>query len=264
MRVGRFTFRPGLCLAVIVLALIALFVRLGAWQLDRAEQKDKLRAALESGASLPVLELRPGTEFSPALRFRRILVKGRFEPDRQILLDNRTHEHRAGVHVLTPLRVRGSETRVLIDRGWIALEPTRKHLPDAEAPRGEVEVHGVIDTPGRPPFLFGAASRAGPAWGRLWPYIDLDYFSAYAGYPVKPYLIRQDPADPHGYVRVLPSAEMTSAMHIGYAMQWFGFAVLALGVFIGLSVSRTAEPPPSEPQRVSGENDPRNCGGACR
>jgi len=242
MRVGTFTFRPGLGLTVIVLALIALFVRLGAWQLDRAEQKEKLKAAVESSASLPVLELRPGTEFFPALRFRRIVVKGHFEPDQQILLDNQIHERRAGVHVLTPLRMRDSETRVLIDRGWIALESSRAHLPDAAVPQGEVEVHGIIDTPSRPPpFMLGAASRAGPAWGRLWPYIDLDYFSKYAGYPVKPYLIRQDPADPHGYVRVLPTVEMTSAMHIGYAIQWFGFAVVAFGVYVGMSLSRTAK-----------------------
>ena len=240
MRIGTLTFRPGLGLTVIALALIALCVRLGVWQLDRAEQKEKLQAAVASGATLPVLELRPGMEFSPALRFRKIVVKGRFEPDRQILLDNQTHEHRAGVHVLTPLRVRDSETRVLIDRGWIALEPSRTHLPDAGAPRGEVEVHRIIDTAHPPPFMLGAASRAGPAWGRLWPYLDFDYFSRHAGYRVQPYLIRQDPADPHGYVRVLPTVEMSPAMHIGYAIQWFGFAVVAFGVFAGMSLSSTA------------------------
>lgn len=248
MKVGTFTFRPGLGLTVIVLALIALFVRLGAWQLDRAEQKEKLKAAVESGASSPVLELRPGTEFFPALRFRRILVKGHFEPDKQILLDNQTHDGRAGVHVLTPLRMRDSETRVLIDRGWIALEPSREHLPEAEAPEGEVEVHGVIDTPSPPLFILGAASRAGPAWGRLWPYIDLGHFSKYAGYPVKPYLIRQAPADPHGYVRVLPTVEMTSAMHIGYAIQWFALAVVAFCVYVGMSVSRADKRQTSEAQ----------------
>lgn len=248
MRIGAFTFRPGLGLTVIVLALIALFVRLGVWQLDRAEQKEQLKSAVESGASLPVLELRPDTEFSAALRFRRILVKGHFEPDKQILLDNQTHEHRAGVHVLTPLRMWGSETRVLIDRGWIALEPSRAHLPDAEVPRSEVAVHGVIDTPNPPPFILGAASRAGPAWDRLWPYIDFDYFSKYAGYPVKPYLVRQDPTDPHGYVRMSPTVEMSSAMHIGYAIQWFGFAVVAFGVYVGMSLNRTAKRRASKPQ----------------
>src|SRR6266540_5410186 len=239
MRVGAFTFRPGLVLSVIVLALIALCARLGVWQLDRAGQKEKLKAAVESAATAPVLDLNPGTEFFPALRFRRIVVKGRFEPDRQILLDNQIHEGRAGVHVLTPLRMRDSETRVLIDRGWIALEPSRTHLPDADVPRGEVEVHGIIDTARPRPFMLGAASRPGPAWGRLWPYLDLDYFSKYAGYAVKPYLIRQDPADAHGYVRVLPAVEMTSAMHVGYAIQWFGFAVAAFAVYVGMSISRT-------------------------
>lgn len=239
MRFGPFTFRPGFALTIIVLALVALFARLGMWQLHRAEQKKTLTAAIESRMSMPVLELRPDTDFLPDLRFRRILVKGRFEPNKQILLDNQTYDGHAGVHVLTPLRIGNSETRVLIDRGWIALEPSREHLPEPAVPEGEVEVHGVIDIPGTPPFILGDASPAGPAWGRLWPYIDLDYLSKYAGRPVKPYLIRQDPSDAYGYMRTLPTIETKSTMHIGYAIQWFGFAVVVFCVYVGMSVSRT-------------------------
>ena len=246
MRIGPFLFRPGLGLTVIVLALIALFVQLGIWQLHRAEQKEKLKAALESSTSLPVLELHPDTDFSSDIRFRRILVKGRFEPEKQILLDNQIHDGRAGVHVLTPLRIGNSEIRVLIDRGWIALGSRREHLPEPEVPEGEMEVHGVIDLPSPPPFILGDASRAGPAWGQLWPYIDLDDFSKYAGFPVKPYLIRQDPADPHGYVRMLLTVETKSAMHIGYAIKWFGLAVVAFGVYVGMCVSRTDKRQTSE------------------
>ncbi len=248
MRIGPFTFRPVFGLTVIVLVLIALFVRLGIWQLDRAEQKEKLKAAVESRMSLPVLELHPDTDFLPDLRFRRILVKGHFEHDKQILLDNQTHDGRAGVHVLTPLRIGNSETRVLIDRGWMDLGPSREHLPEPEVPEGEMEVHGVIDIPSPPRFILGDASQPSPAWGRLWPYIDLDYFSKYAGYPVKPYLIRQEPSDPYGYVRVLPTVETRSAMHLGYAIQWFGLAVIALCVYVGMSVSRTDKRQTSEAQ----------------
>jgi surfeit locus 1 family protein len=238
MRIGPFIFRPGIGLTVIVLVLIALFVRLGIWQLDRAEQKEKLKAGFESRVSLPVLELHPDTDFLPDLRFRRILVKGHFERNNQILLDNQTYDGRAGVHVLTPLRIGDSETRVLIDRGWVALGPSREHLPEPEVPEGETEVHGVIDIPSPPRFILGDASQSGPARGGLWPYIDLDYFSKYAGYPVKPYLIRQDPGDPYGYVRVLPNVETKWAMHIGYAIQWFALAVVAFGVYLGMSISR--------------------------
>ncbi|HMK14466.1 MAG TPA: SURF1 family protein [Burkholderiales bacterium] len=249
MRIGSFTFQPGLVITVIALVLIALFVRLGLWQLDRAEQKERLKAAVESRAGLPVLELHSDTDFLPELRFRRILVKGRFEHDKQILLDNQIHDGRAGVHVLTPLRIDDSETRVLIDRGWIALGPSREHLPEPEVPEGEMEVHGVIDLPIPPRFILGDASHPSPGWGRLWPYVDLDYFSKYAKYPVKPYLIRQDPGDPYGYVRVLPTVETKSAMHLGYAIQWFGLAVIALCVYVGMSVSRADKaklPNPSE------------------
>jgi surfeit locus 1 family protein len=238
MRIGPFIFQPGLGLTVIVLALIALFVRLGIWQLHRAEQKEELQAAVESRMRLPVLELHPDTDFLPDLRFRRILVKGHFEHDKQILLDNQTHDGRAGVHVLTPLRIGDSETRVLIDRGWIDLGPGREHLPEPEVPEEKLEVRGVIDIPSPPPFTLGNPGKAGPAWGRLWPYLDFEYFQRYAGYPIEPFVIRQDPSDPYGYVRVLPNVETKWPMHIGYAIQWFAFAVVAFGVYLGMSISR--------------------------
>ena len=75
-------------------------------------------------------------------------------------------------------------------------------------------------------------------WGRLWPYIDLDELTKYAGGSIQPYVIRQDPGDLHGYVRVLPTVQSKSAMHIGYAVLWFGLAVGALAVYVAMALAR--------------------------
>ncbi len=239
MRAGPYLFQPGGWLTAATFAVIMLFVQLGIWQLHRADQKERLKAEIDGRAALPPVELHADTTYRPDLRFRRATVRGRFDPaGRQIFLDNQTHDGRAGVHVLAPVRLQDSEVRVLIDRGWIALSSGRDHLPEAGVPEGDVEVHGIIDVPALPPFILNDAARPGPSWGRLWPYLDLDYFSRYAGVQVKPFLIRQDPGDPHGYARVLPTVETRRAMHIGYAIQWFGFAAAAFGVYLGMSVSR--------------------------
>lgn len=158
--VGGFAFRPGRPLTLIALALVALFVRLGFWQLDRARQAEDLKTEVDSRARSPTIELNAATTLPPDMRFRRVHVTGRFEPDQQIFLDNQMHEGSAGVRVITPLRVAARETRVLVDRGWIPLGASRERLPQPEVPAGEVEfcTSAGWDDKSQPAFLFNNVS----------------------------------------------------------------------------------------------------------
>jgi surfeit locus 1 family protein len=119
-------------------------------------------------------------------------------------------------------------------------------LPQSETPTAEVEVSGVADNPALPPAVLGAAFRPGPGWGRLWPYLDLAYFERFSGSRVQPFVIREDPGDPTGFVRAWEAPRRRPAMHQGYALQWFAFALIVLGVYAGLSLSRSKRPEPAE------------------
>lgn len=77
----------------------------------------------------------------------------------------------------------GHAQRFLSTFGVIAsfFRPGRERLPQPpEVPAGEVEVYGVADIPTPPSFLLGGASRPGPGWGRLWPYLDLAYYAQFS------------------------------------------------------------------------------------
>ena len=198
MRQGRFAFRPGWPLTLIAVALTALFVRLGFWQLERALQSESFNATVDERASSPVVDLDTGAALPPDVRFRRIHVTGRFEPDKQILLDNQVHESTAGVLVITPLKVTNSEVRILVDRGWMPLDPGRQRLPQPQTPAAEVEVKGVADIPVAPAFMLGTALQPS---SRLWPYLDLPAFERFSGFKVRPFVIRQDQRDAGGFVR---------------------------------------------------------------
>jgi len=86
-------------LAAVLLSVgvFGLLVRLGAWQLQRANFKDELTAQARENAthvsSAPheLTEL-PRTE---SWHFRPVQVVGRFDPEHQYLLDNRTFDGRA-------------------------------------------------------------------------------------------------------------------------------------------------------------------------
>lgn len=214
-------------LAVAALAVIATCARLGLWQLQRAAEKEERKAVLDERARLPAVVLRADTAVDAAWRYRRVVVHGRFDGERQVLLDNQVRQGRAGVKVYTPLRIEGGPARVLVDRGWLPLGADRARLPPHDAPAGEVTVHGVLDLPDRPGLRLGGAAGDDGRGERLWPYLDLDRLARGAQYPLLPLVICMEPADPHGYARALPAVETKRAMHIGYALQWFAFALIA-------------------------------------
>lgn len=135
MIIGPFVFRRGLWETIAAIVVIAVFVRLGVWQLHRAEQKAQLQAAIDDHKHLPAIALTGDSQFSPESRFRRVVVRGRFDPDKQVLSDNQVLRSQAGVRVLTPLRIANSGRYVLVDRGWIAFGPNRE-IPGLQTARG--------------------------------------------------------------------------------------------------------------------------------
>ena len=130
LRFGDLEFRFRWKLALLLVLPIPLFVGLGLWQLDRADQKRELAHLLSARTQMPALELiAPVTDPQP-LRFRKLRATGVFESDGQILIENRHLGNRIGFHVITPLRIRGSEMRVLVNRGWIpagAVKPASRY-----------------------------------------------------------------------------------------------------------------------------------------
>jgi surfeit locus 1 family protein len=54
-------------------------------------------------------------------------------------------------------------------------------------------------------------------------------------------VILQDPDTPGGFLRSWPREMPKEGMHIGYAIQWFAFAVIALVLWLRLSLVRPPE-----------------------
>ncbi|MBT8423056.1 MAG: SURF1 family protein, partial [Gammaproteobacteria bacterium] len=124
---------PGTDLRRPVIATVTLLLMLGAffaagiWQLDRAVEKEAILERFSNAADGNLITEIVPDEAAQALRFRQVRLTGRYQPDRQILLDNMTAAGRSGYQVLTPF-VTGQGT-VLINRGWVPADPDRAVLP---------------------------------------------------------------------------------------------------------------------------------------
>lgn len=234
-------FSPRLWPTLATLGALVILVYLGQWQAAKAD-----RRAAEIAQHMQRAHLAPtvltGLRADPvALQDAPVVVRGTFEAAGQFYVDNRQEAGQPGVHVVTPLRIAGSNTRVLVNRGWAAWTQGRRALPPVDVPAGEVQVHGVATVPvNKNFFLMPEHAEALP---RLWERLDLDRYVAENAFPVQPLVVLQDADDaPAGLVRHWPAPEDRVAKHRSYALQWYAMA-LALAVFY-VYASTTRTPPP--------------------
>lgn len=182
---------------------------LGQWQSGRAEDK---RAARQP---------------------EQVSVTGTFEPKFTVLLDNKVQHGRAGYEVITPLRVKGSDSHVLVNRGWIAAGPSRDVLPAVRTPAGEVRIEGVELR--RIPRVLQAGK---PGVGKVRQNLDIDSFSSETGLRLQGRVIEQHSPLDDGLVRDWPLPEAGAEKHDAYALQWYSLAVLSVVLFLVLGFRR--------------------------
>ncbi|HEY5365444.1 MAG TPA: SURF1 family protein [Casimicrobiaceae bacterium] len=220
-RVGRV---PTLAAA----ALIVLFLCAAYWQYTRMHGKEVLRAALDAATAAPPIDLPQGVDDWAALRFRPVLLTGRYDAAHQILIDNRIDDGRVGYHVVTPLDLRDGRT-VLVDRGFVARGATRADLPAAPVAAGEVAVRGRIELPGRY-FELGKTVPERNVWQNL----DPARFAAATGIAVPPIVIEEDAADAKGdgLARNWPAPDFGIETNRSYMMQWIAFAAVIAGLWV--------------------------------
>lgn len=215
----------GLLLAV----LLPAFISLGLWQWRKAEAKTQLQSELDTRSQDAAIAMPTTAVAGEALRYRRVILRGTFDAGRQFLLDNQVHQERAGYHVITPLRIAGSDLYVLVNRGWLPAPADHRVVPVAEVPAGEVELSGIAVLPAK--RFFNLAAQPTSGWAPVWQNLDLERFRQSVTYPLQPVIVQLDPAAPGGYVRQWPRPDERADRHRSYALQWFGFAATSLGIW---------------------------------
>jgi surfeit locus 1 family protein len=227
--VYRFAFRGRWLVGHFVVALVAgLFVLAGFWQLDRLHQVRGQNAIIRERRALPAVPIdalvrSPDRSGNRAVQ-RRVVVSGRFDLVHQAFEFNEFNGQ-PGVDLLTPLITAGGAA-VLVDRGWIPVQPPQQPVPaEAAPPEGDVQIVGVV--------LPGGGGGTAEAVGGLIQLtrINLDLMQdrvPYDLYPVFVRLLSQAPAQSGGLPRPIPPPELDNGPHLSYAIQWFAFTAIGL------------------------------------
>lgn len=218
-----------------------MLVNLGLWQLQRLEERRALNREIWAGLNQPAAAL-SGAETDPgALHFRRVTATGTFDNAESIVLRNRSFQGRPGVHLITPLRLDGSDKAILVDRGWIPMEdsdPETRRVYDLE---GEATVAGVARRGQTRPDSFFAPTDPMPKPGEqrldAWFRVDIERIQAQVSAPLLPIFIEQTPLATPPSAPPIPeeNTDLSDGPHLGYALQWFSFALILIVVYAGFT-----------------------------
>ena len=217
------------------------FIVLGFWQIDRADQKNVLNSNYtdRQQEAIIVLDKNNVIDEKSSLLWRKVEFEGSFINKQNIILDNQIFNQIAGFNIITPFKIKGSDSLVLINRGWHPNLKNRETLPiineisDERILQGHIAsfpVSGIklgknnIETLNSQIFRFQRLDAA-----------ELNYFFSAK---IMPYMIYLDPIidkELYGNFK-LPAPD--SQKNYGYAFQWFAFAITLLIIFIRLSMKR--------------------------
>jgi surfeit locus 1 family protein len=251
-RMHRYIFQPTLFGIVVTSICISLFIKLGLWQYNKAQQKQAVheaydQAKLDEALKFPLLITDSKTSNIDDWKYKKVIVQGVYDTKYQFLLDNQVEGERVGYHVVTPLKIDATSEYVLVDRGWILGKDTHSELPIFSTPAGKQTVVGQVWVPSKKIFTLESTKDSSlkniqsspPSWQPVWQNMDMDKYKRSVPFKVSALAIRLD-QDSHagGFVRnwQIPAERITT--NLGYAYQWFGFAFTALLIFFYMSMTK--------------------------
>jgi surfeit locus 1 family protein len=229
-------FKPSWLMTIITLVVVVIFVKLGMWQLDRADFKDEVKGKFESRLETDY-QLFSAADSFVDIDYRNLTLNGEFDLSRTILVDNKLFEGRAGYDVLTPFILSGSRKVVLVNRGWVALGNSRDILPVIELPLVLDEVKGIASVPTTEGFRMGVVSLT-DSWPQVVPFIDIEAMQESFPGGLLPLVLWLAPDQPGYYQRSWNPVWADPEKSRAYALQWFIFALIAVGLYLFLNLRK--------------------------
>lgn len=227
------TFHFSWKVTLVCFILATVMVRCSFWQWDRYKKKVALLETYASDSTTPPLSF-PGqanADMTPYLH-HRVTLSGRYDFERQVIVTNKRQGTGPGHALLTPLIIDGTDTAILISRGFI---PFTDMTPDTWGKYDEAEkVHlqGIVK-PAIRGYVFGPSNPevgANKPFATRWLFEDIQEMAKQLPYPVISTVYIQRIGAPVGgeYPAEMISVEVPPRVHFGYTIEWAILAIVTL------------------------------------
>jgi cytochrome oxidase assembly protein ShyY1 len=221
----KLKFTPNWPASVLAILLLPLLVSLGFWQLDRADEKrqlQKLFAQRQVNGPLPIGQLFNKDD----LRYQPVILRGEFINDKPLLLDNRIYKGQFGYEVIMPFQLESQNTIVLVNRGWLAGDKSRRTLPDIERLTGVVNLTAQVYVPQGEMLRLAVEENQG--WPRVVQSVSIQDLAPEFEQAMFPYSVRLQEGSMASYSANWVVVNLQPSKHTGYAVQWFAMSITLL------------------------------------
>jgi cytochrome oxidase assembly protein ShyY1 len=212
-------------IAVFVVVMSVACVLLARWQIDRLDQRRSANGIVEAATVRSAVDAFDLASSGEPVQWRSVSVTGEYSAEDELLVRQRRLSGKTGYFVLTPID--NERGRVWVARGWVPPGPDAVKPPEVTAPpAGDVTVQGFArefesaddSVRGLPPRQVQRISA------------EEVVSQAAATSTVTALWIQAESEDPSAADQPLrlPPPEISEGPHLGYAIQWGMFAVMAL------------------------------------
>lgn len=234
---------------LITLLAIVVLVKLGFWQLERAEQKRQLfRDYEQQQLKGEATRLNQLGDVSPDTdRFRYVEMNGEFAQEPVFFLDNQIENGTVGYQVIALFRTPASfEPLIPVNMGWLPAPGSRQELPDINLPEGQQSLSGFLYFPSNNKFVSNTY-ETGLADNR----IRVQEFQPRAiseelDISLTQYTFLLESPEAIGWQRDWQPQVMPPEKHQGYAVQWFSLAIACLVIFVFAVIKLNKQPKKEE------------------
>lgn len=241
MQIGNKIFNPGIVPTIVFLLILPILLRLGFWQLDRAEEKRILIELFKQQNELGPLSLTGKLETDDILNYRLAQVSGDYNSNKLIFIDNKIHQGKTGVYVLTPFKLKNSEYSILVNRGWVPMGFDRSSLPKVKTPQGELKLDGKLKIITEKPFTVGNQFQSNEGWPALMQWINIEEIEKKSALKLLPYIFLLNDKEQSGFVRNWKPVVMQPEKSTSYAVQWFALALALTIIYIVVNLKNESE-----------------------
>lgn len=241
IKTGRYSIKLEKTPTLAYLCVLPLLLALGIWQLGRSDEKRQfLDQQEQSTASAEILRLSTAIDGNAEkLRYKKVIATGHYDLAHQFLIDNQISGGKAGYFVLTPFILQGESQAVLVNRGWVPLNPDRSVLPDVQIKDQQSVVAGRINHFPSVGIKLAGAEIPTDSWPSVTQVVDSAILAKKLAYPLFPFQIELDQDQQAGFKREWQTTTvMLPEQHIAYAIQWFALALTLTLLFIWYSFKK--------------------------
>lgn len=221
--IGKRHFSSGVFYCLFAVCAVSLCLSLSYWQWQRAQAADQRYLKQQSQQSIA-----PAPLTDNPTDYQRVEAEGWIK--NIWFLDNKILNQNVGRVVLAELH---TQKKVLLaNLGW---QPLSAGLTSAQPVPEYIKVSGILKQPSEGFSLMDVTLD--PDWPVLQQQIDITALETHIGYVLYPYILHSDTKI--GQWENFPiTIDNKFSMHSGYAIQWMLLALVALVMFMKISLKK--------------------------